>query len=178
VRWLRLGFALLRARFRSPLAIMQESEIRFRVWLTDIDASVMNHAAMLTVMEMGRIDLMVRLGFFSLARRQGWFFPSRSLTVQFLRPLKMFQKARLTTRILHAEQSQIHIEQQVERQGKVVAICLVESTVKQGRETVPAERIATILGIEELPTGSRELIDSLEHHTQLLRQHFGGGDAS
>jgi len=50
MRWLRLIYALLSARFRSKLSIGQESRIRFTVWVTDIDGAVMNHAALMTAM--------------------------------------------------------------------------------------------------------------------------------
>jgi hypothetical protein len=64
MRWLRLSIALFSAKHKSKLSITDVSEIKFRVWLTDIDVSIMNHAAMMTVMEMGRIDYIVRTGFF------------------------------------------------------------------------------------------------------------------
>ena len=75
MRWLRLSTAIFSAKYKSELSITDVSEIKFRVWLTDIDVSIMNHAAMMTVMEMGRIDYMVRTGFFKLARKKKWYFP-------------------------------------------------------------------------------------------------------
>ena len=78
MRWLRLLFAIFSAKYRSKLTITEESNITFRVWLTDVDASIMNHATMMTVMEMGRIDFMVRSGFFKLARQNKWYFPLRT----------------------------------------------------------------------------------------------------
>ncbi len=90
MRWIRLLFAILSAKYRSKLTISDESNISFRVWITDIDASIMNHAPMMTVMEMGRIDFMVRSGFFKIAREKNWYFPSKSISVQFIRPLKLF----------------------------------------------------------------------------------------
>ena len=101
MRWIRLLLALITARSKSKLSVTDTSEINFRVWITDVDASIMNHAALMTVMEAGRLDLMVRSNFFRLARKNKWYVPSSAISVQFLRPLKIFQKALLTTRVFH-----------------------------------------------------------------------------
>ena len=45
------------------------------MWPTDVDVSIANHAAVLTIMEIGRIDFMIRSGFFGLSRRNRWYFP-------------------------------------------------------------------------------------------------------
>jgi acyl-CoA thioesterase FadM len=172
MRWLRLIYALLSARFRCKLSINGESRIPFAVWLTDIDASVMNHAAMMTVMEMGRIDFMVRSGFFKLARIKKWYFPSRSISVQFIRPLKLFQKATLTTRIFHVDDHWIYIEQKIVRHDKLIAACIVKSTVKKGRETVPTSEIAKILELGEMPKEGREVVEAMEQENNLASQRL------
>lgn len=78
MRWLRLLTALVSAHFRDGISPGDESEVKFRVWITDVDASIMNHATMLTVMETGRIDYMVRSGFFRLAIKNRWYFPAQN----------------------------------------------------------------------------------------------------
>ena len=115
MRWLRLLLALLTARYRSKLSVNDSSVLSFSVWLTDVDATIMNHAALMTVMEAGRIDLMVRTGFFRLARKEKWYFPTSAISVQFTRPLKIFQKAILTTRVVHITATDIYLEQKVMR---------------------------------------------------------------
>lgn len=118
MRLLRLLLALLLAKFRSSLEVNETSTKSFRVWLNDNDASIMNHAAILTVFETGRIDLMVRTGFFTIARKKKWFFPSSGIYVQFFRPLKVFQKAVLLTRVFHVTDYSIYTEQRIIRDGK------------------------------------------------------------
>ena len=168
MRWFRLLLALFTARFRSKLSITEESVIAFRVWITDIDASVMNHAAMMTVMETGRIDFMVRSGFFKLARKKKWFFPSRSISVQFIRPLKIFQKANLITRIFYIDEKWIYIEQKINRNEKDIAICVVKSTIKKGKETISPYEIAKELKMGEFPKEGKEVIESYEKENDLV----------
>jgi acyl-CoA thioesterase FadM len=162
MRWLRLLFALLFAKFRPRLDINETSTKTFRVWLTDIDASIMNHASLLTVFESGRIDFMVRTGFFRVARHKKWFFPSSSVNVQFFRPLKVFQKAILLTRVLHVTDYSIYTEQKIIKDGKDIALCIVKSKVKFGRENIRTQEIVNLLHAKNIPTEEKDLIEQFE----------------
>jgi acyl-CoA thioesterase FadM len=170
MRWIRLFFALIAARYRSALTVNQKSVLNFRVWLTDIDVSIMNHAAMMTVMEAGRIDMMVRSGFFRLARKNRWYFPSSAISVQFIRPLKTFQKATLTTIVSHVCEDSIYLEQKITRREKLIAICIVKGTIKKGRETLNAREVMLQLGVADFPVRKDEFIPAFEKHNQLLRE--------
>lgn len=173
MRWLRLGIAMVRARFRRRLAVSESSVVDFRVWLTDVDASIMNHAALMTVMETGRLDLMVRSGFLAMAVRQRWYFATKAISVQFLRPLKIFQRARLITRVSHADEDWIYIEHQVVREEKVVAMAIVQSAIKHGRERVAYDEIAASLGIGSLPRERSELVMLFEQEQAAMHARLG-----
>ena len=173
MRWLRLSIALFSAKHKSKLSITDVSEIKFRVWLTDIDASIMNHAAMMTVMEMGRIDYIVRTGFFKLARKKKWYFPIRGISAQFIRPLKLFQTANLITRVFHVDESWFYFEQKIIRKGKIIAICIVKATVKKGKISVPTNEILKELNINELPIEGKNIIDSYEKEINLVHKRLG-----
>jgi acyl-CoA thioesterase FadM len=172
VRWLRLIFALVTAKFKSKINLYDTSTLFFRVWITDIDVSVMNHAALLTVMEMGRIDLMVRTNFFEAAAKEKWYFPSQGISVQFYRPLKAFQKAELHTKILFIDEDWIYVQQKVLRNGKAVAACLVKGIVKKGRDKVPTSEIMTLLGFEKHAMEKPELISSYELESKQMNEKF------
>lgn len=174
MRWLRLSTAIFSAKHKSKLSITDVSEIKFRVWLTDIDASIMNHAAMMTVLEMGRIDYMVRTGFFKLARKKKWYFPIRSISAQFIRPLKLFQTANLITRVFHVDESWFYFEQKIIRKGKIIAICIVKGTVKKGKISVSTHEISKELKIGELPAEGKNIIDSYEKENDLVYKRLCG----
>jgi acyl-CoA thioesterase FadM len=172
MRWIRLLSALIAARFRSRLGVTDTSVISFRVWPLDIDASIMNHASLMTVMELGRIDFMVRSGFFALARKKKWYFPSAAVSVQFIRPLKLFQTAEVHTRVFHVNEHWIYLEQKVVRGGKVMAVCIVKSKVKMGRETVNTNEILKALNIGSLPAEAKELIECYEQENKMLLERL------
>jgi acyl-CoA thioesterase FadM len=168
MRWIRLLAALLAAPYKGKLSLTDSSTLPFRVWLTDIDVSIMNHAAMLSVMEAGRIDFMVRTGFFRLAKKYKWYFPSRSLSVQFFRPLKVFQKATLVTRVFHIDEKWIYMEQKIVSGGKDVAVCIVKSIVKSGREVVDFQKILKELGMESFPSQAKAIVEAHEEENRLV----------
>jgi acyl-CoA thioesterase FadM len=172
MRWIRLLLALVFARFRERIQVNEASHMHFRVWVTDVDASIMNHAALMTVMEAGRIDLMVRSGFFALARRQKWYVPSSAISVQFIRPLKIFQRALMTTRVFHMDEKWIFIEHKITRKGKEIAVCLVKSTIKKGREHLDPRAVLQQLGMgADYPRGGL-LIQQFEQHQILMREEM------
>jgi acyl-CoA thioesterase FadM len=168
MRWIRLATTLIAARYRSKLRINEPSVISCRVWVTDIDISIMNHAAMMSVMEMGRIDFMVRTGFFKLAQKNRWYFPSSNIQVQFFRPLKMFQKATVITKVFNINDRWIYLEQKILRAEKLIACCVVKSTVKKGRQQLNITDIVQQLNIGIAPQEGSELIACLEQGNQLM----------
>ncbi|MBI5373772.1 MAG: acyl-CoA thioesterase [Sphingobacteriales bacterium] len=170
MRWLRLLLALLFAKFRVKLDISETSFKSFRVWLTDIDASIMNHAAILTVFESGRIDFMVRTGFFTIARKRKWYFPSSSISVQFFRPLKVFQKAVVLTRIFHVTDYFIYTEQKIIKDGKDIALCIVKSKVKSGKENIGTQEITNLLNAKKIPAEERDLIEQFERQDEAFKK--------
>jgi acyl-CoA thioesterase FadM len=170
MRWIRLLSTLLSARFRSRLRIGEASSILFKVWITDIDVSIMNHAAIMTVMETGRLDFMVRTGFFKRAQKSKWYFPSSSIHVQFFRPLKLFQRATLVTRAFHIDERWIYLEQKIIRKEKDIAFCIVKGTVKKGREQLNVLEVLKQLNIGDAPVISTDSITLISGSEKMMNE--------
>lgn len=172
MRWLRLVFAMISAKFKSKISATETMSLTFRVWITDIDVSVMNHAAILTVMEAGRIDAMVRANFFKIASQNKWFFPSQAISVQYYKPLKVFQKAQLFTRISYADEKWIYTEQKVVRNGAIIAACMAKSTIKKGRKTVPVSELIEKLNIGSFPSIKPVLVAAHEKESDAMNERL------
>lgn len=169
---------MLLARFRQKREATATFSFSFRVWITDIDVSIMNNAAIMTVFECGRIDAMVRSGFFKTALNNKWYFPSQAISVQYYRPLKIFQKAKVYSRICYVDEKWIYIEQKINRGNKLIAGCIVKNTVKNGRETVPTSKLMEALKVENYPIEKLELIklqdlENLEMNERLKKEWPG-----
>ncbi|MFD1163298.1 MULTISPECIES: acyl-CoA thioesterase [Hwangdonia] len=165
MRWIRLLAALIRAKFKEKVQATDTVRLSVNVWITDIDVSIMNHAAIMTLFEIGRLDFMVRTNFFKVANKNKWYFPTQAISVQYYRPLKMFQKAQLFTRISYVDEKWIYVEQKLMRKDKVIAACLVKNTIKKGRETVSTFEIMEALNITEVPNKKYDLIETHELET-------------
>jgi acyl-CoA thioesterase FadM len=154
-RWTRFLLTLLRARSRPPLRLGVESEISGRVWPGECDAAHLNHAALLSLLECGRIDLMVRFGFLALARRRRWYFPVTSLAVRFERPLRRFDPFEVVSRIVFWDEVSIWIEHRVRHADRTVATGLVRAVVREGRAPVAPSRVLAELGMDVPPLPDR-----------------------
>ena len=167
-RWVRTLIAFIRAQFRKKINPDEETSLNFRVWITDVDLSIMNNAAVLTITEMGRIDLIIRTGFLKHAWKNRLYFPLASISAQFRRPLKRFQKFQLKTQLIYWDEKWIYISHRVEREGKTIAVALVKSTVKKGTELIPFERIIDELNWQMKPKNRPEMIDRFERRETLF----------
>ena len=172
MRWIKLLLTIARAKYRPKLQGSETTHLNFRVWITDIDVSVMNHAAIMTVFEMGRADFMVRSNFFKVATRNKWFFPNQAINVQFYRPLKMFQAASVYTKMSYVDDTWFYFEQKIIRNGKPVAACFANGLAKKGRETIPSSEIIKALGLEvkNVPSQRHELIDMFNEKNEKLTE--------
>lgn len=162
MRWIRLLSALINAKFKKKLIGTETVCKSFRVWITDMDVSVMNHAAIMTVLETGRLDLMVRTNFLKIATKNKWYFPMQAISIQFYRPLKILQKAQIFTRISYVDAKWIYLEQKIERKGKIIVACIIKGTIKKGRETIHTSEFMKALHIDSLPDYKYDLVKTYE----------------
>lgn len=66
---IRFALTLLAAARRGGLGLPDESHLAMRVWPTDLDVQRhMNNGRYLSLMDLGRMDLLVRSGFWRAAR--------------------------------------------------------------------------------------------------------------
>ena len=100
--WLRLLWLLATGRRRGALAApFATSELSFRVWPHDLDVSMhMNNGRYWTLMDLGRADLMVRMGLWRAVLRHRWTPVVSVGGIRFRRELRPWRRFVLRTRIL------------------------------------------------------------------------------
>jgi acyl-CoA thioesterase FadM len=167
-RWLRTLITFIRSLFLKDINPDEETSLNFRVWITDVDLSIMNNAAMLSITEMGRIDLMIRTGFLKHVWRNKLYVPLASISAQFRRPLKRFQKFQLKTQLIYWDEKWIYISHRIECEEKIIAVALAKCTVKKGTEIIPFESIIHKLNWEMKPKIRSEMIDRFEKEETLF----------
>ena len=161
-RWLRFLIIIVRARFRKHRNPDEEISLNFRVWITDVDLSFMNNAAILAITELGRWDMTVRTGFLKYAITNRLYFPLASISAQFRRPLKRFQKFQLRTQLIYWDEKWIYISHRIVRKEKTIAVALAKLTLKKGKERIPFERVISDLDLKMKPKRRPEMIDGFE----------------
>ncbi|MCC7253918.1 thioesterase family protein [Hyphomicrobium sp.] len=152
--WLRLLWLLLSAPWRSRLPMPDGiSELTFRVLPNDLDLSLhMNNGRYLAIMDLGRLDLIVRIGLGRAVWRNGWTPVANAALVRFRRELRAFERYRLETRVVGWQDQAVLIEQSFifaggEREGQVAARALFKGALydRRARRYVPvAEMMETI----------------------------------
>jgi acyl-CoA thioesterase FadM len=133
------------------MQVRDTSSIELRVWPSECDAAFLSHAALMVLMECGRIDLMVRFGFLRLARRSRWYLPLVTASVRYYRPVRRLQSVTVQSRIVAWDDAAIWIEHKVSQGERRVAAALIKQVIRSGRESVKPEDILRALGKEVPP---------------------------
>lgn len=154
--WLRLAVVMLASlfgpRLTPPFAV---SRLRFRVWPHDLDTSLhMNNGRYLSIMDLGRLDLMIRTGLWRSVLRERWTPILGAATIRYRRELRLFQPFRLETRIVCWTGAAVVMEQRVLADGRdgeaaLHAVALVRASLydRRARSHVPTARMMEVVGI-------------------------------
>jgi acyl-CoA thioesterase FadM len=108
----RLIRIYLRARWSSPRDPLRTSRLTFIVSPTDLDIfRHMNNGVYFSIMDLGRVDMLVRSGLLDAIRSSGHGVTVAAETLRFRRSLTLFQRYRLETRLLGWDEKALVIEQ-------------------------------------------------------------------
>jgi acyl-CoA thioesterase FadM len=177
--WLRLLWLLVTAHWRGKLvAPLAVSELPFRVWPHDLDTSLhMNNGRYWTLMDLGRTDLMLRMGLWRAVLRHGWTPVVTAGTIRFRRELRLWRALTLRTRILCWSEDWAVIEHRIvsrrdngEEVTNAVALVRVGLYDRKVRGFVPIQRMMTEMGVTaESPPASDDVVAFLASEEAMKR---------
>ncbi|MCP4331560.1 MAG: thioesterase [Gammaproteobacteria bacterium] len=145
--YLKLASTLVRARFRSPLALEDTGFLPCRVGLTDIDPfRELNHARQIAYFEMARWDFSSRVGFIPLMRQRRWGFSVGGISIRYRRRLTLLQSFEVTTEIICHDERWIYLLQEIIRDGQKYSSALVKAGVVSKTGLVPVPELLEALG--------------------------------
>ncbi len=134
------------------LPILGESTVRFRCWPNDLDTNLhMNNGRYMTLLDLGRLDLLVRTGAARHAFRNRWYPVLAAGQFRYRKPLNLFQRFEIRTRIVSWDEKWIYIEQRMLRRGKVVTHAYLKGAFVGPEGSVPLARLLERMGIAEAP---------------------------
>jgi acyl-CoA thioesterase FadM len=143
--------APFRARIPAPFGV---SALHFRVWPHDLDTNLhMNNGRYLTIADLGRTDLLLRMGLIKLDLKEGLQPMLSGSAIRYRRELRPFQAFRLESSILCWRGTSFVMQHRFVIKGKdgqdqTAAIALVRGGLydKKRRLFVGAERLAQAVG--------------------------------
>jgi acyl-CoA thioesterase FadM len=154
--WLRLLWLIVTAHRRTRLVMPGGvSELHFRVWPHDLDPSLhMNNARYLGIMDLGRLDVILRSGLWRAVTRHRWTPIASAAVIRFRREMRLFDRYRLETRILAWDELAVVMEQVFvfdggAREGQVAARALFKGGLydRAAREFVPIAQLMSEIGV-------------------------------
>lgn len=144
--FLRLGKVVATARSRPALGPLEDSVITMRVWPGDLDQNRhLNNGRYLTMMDIGRFDLVSRTGLMTHLLKNRWYPVVTAATIRFRRPIDAFQSYQLRTRILAWDEEAFFIEQRFERDGNVHAVAVIRGLFLGREGKVPTARLVSLV---------------------------------
>ncbi|MGD8498138.1 MAG: thioesterase family protein [Chromatiales bacterium] len=148
---MNLLFRLLRilfgAPFRARVGLLDETGLRMRVWPTDLDGNLhLTNSRYLSMMDLGRMNLMARSGALGPMLRWRWRPLVGSVVLRFRRSLPAFRRFSLKTRLLCWDDKWLYLEQRFESDGDVIAIGLAKGLFRGPGGNVAPGELLTALG--------------------------------
>jgi len=140
----------LRSRRRPTLVITDVGRMRMRVLPTDIDTlRHVNNGMYLSLMDLGRVDLMIRAGAWQTFSRLGFYPVVASQTITYRRSLDLWQAFDLETRIIGLDAKAVYAEQRFVVDGEIYARGIVKARfLKKSGGTVPVAELTAALGVD------------------------------
>lgn len=160
VLWVFIG-----SLFRPRLGFLDESVLTFRVLPNDLDTNLhMNNGRYLTIMDLGRLDLIQRCGLTSIVIKRRWMPVVGSQVIRFRRSLGPFQRYTLHSRVLGWDDRFVYMDQRFRAKGHLAAAAVVKAAIVAQGETLKMDDVAAVVGFEgpvpELPAEAVDWVSS------------------
>lgn len=159
--YLRLLILFIKSRWKPRLDLMDKSVLNFYVLPNDLDINMhMNNGRFNSIMDLGRVDIMLRTGLLQMVYKKKWFGVVGSIHTRFKRPLKLFQAYKLHSQIIYWDDKWTWVEQKMYSQGKLVSSALVQTLIRRKGENVPTSELQELMGFDH---PSPSITDEIKH---------------
>lgn len=129
---MNLFFRLLWLRVRSirwaRVSLWDPATVPFRVNPADLDLlRHMNNGRYLSLLDLGRIDVLSRAGFWTVVKQRGWYPVVSGQSITYRKSLTLGQRFELTTRFIGFDERATYAEQVIHTGGTVHAHAIVQT---------------------------------------------------
>lgn len=144
--FIRLMTSCLKAKLAQPIAVSDccETTFRCRPWDLDLYLEV-NNGRMLTLYDLGRFDLAIRIGLDQVLKRQRWGFAVAGSSVRYRKRVRMFDKVSMRTQLEGMDERWIYISQSMWVKGEPVSSVLLRTAVTGKDGAIPVDEVRRAL---------------------------------
>ncbi len=165
----RLILQLITSRFRPRQAVLDAAVLRMRVWPTDLDINLhLTNSRYLALMDLGRIELLLRLGVMGRVLKRRWLPVVSIATLRFRREINPFERFTLHTRLIGWDEKWFYMEQRFETARGVAAIGIVKGLFRGPAGNVPSQQLIALTGYDGVME-KNEFINALDTFEQQLK---------
>lgn len=150
--YLRMYKELTKFRNAPRLGFFDTHVSTHRIWPWDLDPWMeLNNGRTLTLYDLGRIPLAMRMGFGRVMRENGWGMTVAGNTTRYRRRVRVFDRITMKTRLLGWDDRFLYMEQSMWRGEEATSHMLLRSAIvqtAQGRAgIVPPSELAIAFGL-------------------------------
>ena len=144
----RLLFNVLLSSFKRRIEPLDEGIIHMRVWPNDLDLNVhANSGRFVSFIDVGRIDLVVRMGILRKVLRMKWRPLVGGTMITYRKSLQPFERFRVRSRVLCWDEKWFYFDHIVEKSnGELAAHATVRGLVRGPRGNVPPAEFVALTG--------------------------------
>lgn len=145
--YIRMAKEMWKFRRAPRLSILEPHVSSHRIWPWDLDPwRELNNGRTLTLFDLGRIPMSLRMGFDRVAKANGWGITVAGNSTRYRRRVTVFQKLTQVSRILGWDDRFVYLEQSFWRGGDCTASMLLRSAFIRKGGMVPPHEVLTALG--------------------------------
>ena len=151
--FLRLMWALIRARLKPRIDLLDESTFAMRVWPNDLDLNVhMTSGRYISMMDIGRVELLARTRMLRKVFGRGWRPIVASSTIRYRRSLLPFQRFVVRSRVVCWDEKWLYFRHVIEHRGELCAIAYVRGLLRGKDGNVTPAQILELAGKPGFPS--------------------------
>lgn len=145
--YVRMAKELWKFRNAPRLSILEPHVSTHRIWPWDLDPwRELNNGRTLTLFDLGRIPMSVRMGFDKVARARGWGITVAGNSTRYRRRVTVFQKLTQICRVVGWDARFVYLEQSFWRDQDCTSHMLLRSAFISKAGIVPPAEVLAALG--------------------------------
>ena len=148
--FIRMVKGAIAARNLPKIGITDIHESRHRCWPWDIDFwNELNNGRTLTLYDLGRIPLAMRVGMWTALRENGWGLTMAGVSVRYRRRIRPFESFTMRSRGVCWDDKFFYIEQSMwKKNGECANHALYRSAIVDGKGIVAPALMAEAMGLD------------------------------